>query len=91
MHRSKRRVRLYVYSITSSARTSSMGGMVRPRAFAVLRLMVISYFPRARTGLGTPRRQALPAQVRPAQIGGRPRGRPRQPVNPPRSSGSTGT
>ena len=32
------------YSITSSARASSIGKMVRPRAFAVLRLMTSSNF-----------------------------------------------
>src|SRR6266481_297273 len=35
MHRSKQRL----YSITSLARASSIGGTVRPRALAVLRLM----------------------------------------------------
>jgi hypothetical protein len=32
------------YSITSSARASSVGGTVRPSAFAVLRLMISSNF-----------------------------------------------
>lgn len=35
--------RLYGYSTTSSARASSMGGTVRPSAFAVLRLITSSY------------------------------------------------
>ena len=34
------------YSITSSARVRSLGGMVRPSALAVLRLMTSSYFGR---------------------------------------------
>jgi hypothetical protein len=38
MHRSK----LHPYSITSSAMASSDGGMVRPSAFAVLRLITRS-------------------------------------------------
>src|SRR6266436_8991949 len=33
-----------IHSITSSARASSIGGMVRPSALAVLRLMTKSYF-----------------------------------------------
>jgi hypothetical protein len=33
-----------LHSITSSARTSSDGGMVRPRALAVLRLITSSNF-----------------------------------------------
>jgi len=39
------------YSITSSARASSVGGMVRPRAFAVLRLTTSSYLVGACTGM----------------------------------------
>jgi hypothetical protein len=38
MHRSK----MYLYSITSSPRASSIGGTVRPSAFAVLRLITNS-------------------------------------------------
>jgi hypothetical protein len=38
------------YSITSSARASSCGGMVRPSAFAVLRLIVSTYLVGACTG-----------------------------------------
>src|SRR6185503_17301119 len=38
------------HSITSSARASSVGGTVRPSAFAVLRLMISSYFVGACTG-----------------------------------------
>src|SRR5262249_5826498 len=38
------------HSITSSARASSVGGSVRPSVFAVLRLMVSSYFVGACTG-----------------------------------------
>jgi hypothetical protein len=38
MHRSKQRL----YSITSSARASTVVGMVRPRVLAVLRLMTSS-------------------------------------------------
>src|SRR5262249_6766878 len=38
------------HSITSSARASSVGGISRPRAFAVLRLMTNSYFVGACTG-----------------------------------------
>src|SRR5215468_1044157 len=38
------------YSITSSARASSVGGASRPSAFAVLRLMTSSYFVGACTG-----------------------------------------
>jgi hypothetical protein len=37
MHRSK----LHLYSMTSSARASSVGGTVMPSAFAVLRLTII--------------------------------------------------
>jgi methylphosphotriester-DNA--protein-cysteine methyltransferase len=33
-----------LHSITSSARASSIGGTVRPRAFAVFKLMTSSYF-----------------------------------------------
>jgi 2-polyprenyl-6-methoxyphenol hydroxylase-like FAD-dependent oxidoreductase len=44
LHRSKR------YSITSSAATRRPGGTVRPSAFAVLRLMVVSYFVGVCTG-----------------------------------------
>src|SRR5246127_543437 len=40
MHRSK----VYAYSITSSARASSVGGTVRPSAFAVFRLIASSNF-----------------------------------------------
>jgi hypothetical protein len=39
-----------LYSITSSARASNVGGISRPSAFAVLRLMVSSYFVGACTG-----------------------------------------
>jgi hypothetical protein len=38
------------YSITSSARASSVGGTSRPRAFAVLRLITSSYLVGACTG-----------------------------------------
>src|SRR5262249_53656362 len=38
------------HSITSSARASSVGGTVRPIAFAALRLMTSSYFTGACTG-----------------------------------------
>src|SRR5262245_23678520 len=38
------------HSITSSARASSMSGTVRPRAFAVLRLIANSYLVGACTG-----------------------------------------
>ena len=38
------------YSITSSARASTEAGMVRPRAFAVLRLMTSSSFVGCSTG-----------------------------------------
>ena len=38
------------YSITSSARASSVGGTSRPSAFAVLRLMTSSYLVGACTG-----------------------------------------
>src|SRR5262249_60796282 len=38
------------HSITSSARASSVGGMVRPSALAVARLMTSSYFVGACTG-----------------------------------------
>ena len=38
------------YSITSSARESSVGGTVRPSALAVLRLITVSYFVGACTG-----------------------------------------
>src|SRR5450759_4593171 len=46
MHRSKQ----HLYSITSSARTSSAGGTSRPIAFAVLRLMANSNFVGCWTG-----------------------------------------
>jgi hypothetical protein len=39
-----------LYSITSSARASSEGGIVIPRAFAVLRLITSSYFVGSCTG-----------------------------------------
>ena len=39
-----------VYSITSPARASTAGGTVRPRAFAVLRLIASSYLVAACTG-----------------------------------------
>src|SRR5262245_26342567 len=39
-----------IYSITSSARASSVGGTVKPSAFAVLRLMTSSYLVGACTG-----------------------------------------
>src|SRR5262249_43522094 len=39
-----------VHSITSSARRSSAGGIVRPRAFAVLTLISSSYFAICSTG-----------------------------------------
>jgi hypothetical protein len=38
------------YSITSSARASTDGGIVRPNAFAVLRLITIAYLVDACTG-----------------------------------------
>jgi hypothetical protein len=38
------------YSITSSARASSVGGTLRPSAFAVLRWITISYLVGACTG-----------------------------------------
>ena len=38
------------YSMISSARASSEGGMVRPRAFAVFRFMMSSYLLGACTG-----------------------------------------
>lgn len=38
------------HSITSSARPSNVGGTVRPRAFAVLRLITSSNFSGASTG-----------------------------------------
>src|SRR5450756_43633 len=47
LHRSK----MYLYSITSSARTSSVGGTVKSSALAVLRLMTVSYFVGACTGM----------------------------------------
>ena len=40
----------WLYSITSSARASSVGGTVRPSALAVLRLIANSYFVGACTG-----------------------------------------
>ena len=40
-----------VYSITSSARASTDGGIVRPCAFAVLRLITSSYLVGACTGI----------------------------------------
>jgi hypothetical protein len=46
MHRSKQRP----YSITSSARTSTVAGTSRPSALAVLRLMTSSYLVGACTG-----------------------------------------
>jgi hypothetical protein len=39
------------HSITSSARESTVGGIVRPRAFAVLRLITSSYLFGACTGM----------------------------------------
>ena len=45
-HRSKR----FLYSITLSARASSIGGTVRPSALAVLRLITNSYMVGACTG-----------------------------------------
>src|SRR5262245_21825116 len=39
-----------LHSITSSARASTVGGMSRPRALAVLRLMTVSYLVGACTG-----------------------------------------
>ena len=39
-----------IYSITSSARASSVGGIVRPSAWAVLRLIASSYLVGACTG-----------------------------------------
>src|SRR3974390_2017795 len=41
------------HSITSSARASTDGGIVRPRAFAVLRLMTSSYLVGTCTGRST--------------------------------------
>ena len=46
MHRSKKRL----YSITSSAVASSLSGILRPSALAVLRLMTSSYLVGACTG-----------------------------------------
>src|SRR6266702_8729581 len=46
MHRSKQ----HLHSSTSSARASIVGGMVRPRALAVLRLMTSSNFVGCSTG-----------------------------------------
>jgi hypothetical protein len=46
MHRSKQRL----YSITSSARASSTGGISRPSVFAVLRLITNSNFVGSCTG-----------------------------------------
>jgi hypothetical protein len=46
MHRSKK----CPYSITSSARASSEGGTVRPRALAVVRLMTIANLVDCMTG-----------------------------------------
>ena len=43
--------RTFAYSITSSALASSVGGTVRPSAFAVFRLMTIWYFVGACTGM----------------------------------------
>ncbi len=40
----------FFYSITSSARVSSAGGMLRPSALAVLRLTTSSYFVGSCTG-----------------------------------------
>ena len=48
MHRSK--MKQLIYSITSSARASSDGGIVRPSALAVLRLMTSSNFVGCSTG-----------------------------------------
>src|SRR5207247_9948519 len=42
--------RAAVHSITSSARTSKVGGTSKPSALAVLRLRVVSYFVGASTG-----------------------------------------
>ena len=41
----------HLYSTTSSARASNVGGMVRPSALAVLRLMTSSYLVGACTGM----------------------------------------
>jgi hypothetical protein len=49
MHRSKQSL----YSITSSARASNVGGTVRPSALAVLRLITSSYLVGACTGSST--------------------------------------
>jgi hypothetical protein len=47
MHRNERRAWVaMIYSITSSARASSVGGTFSQRAFAVLRLIASSYFGR---------------------------------------------
>jgi hypothetical protein len=46
IHRSK----LRLYSITSSARASTVGGMLRPSAFAVFRLTTSMYFDACSTG-----------------------------------------
>ena len=63
-----RRSKYDVYSITSSARASRVGGIARPSALAVLRLMASSYLVAACTGrsLGfAPRRmRAVIAQMR---------------------------
>src|SRR5262249_17292644 len=42
--------RMQTHSITSSARASTIGGIVRPSARAVLRLIVSSYFEACSTG-----------------------------------------
>src|SRR5450759_4508426 len=49
MHRSK----MYLYSITLSACESSVGGIVRPSVFAVLRLMTNSNLVGSSTGRST--------------------------------------
>jgi hypothetical protein len=61
MHRSKR----HLYSITSSARASTVAGMSKPSARAVLRLMTSSYFVGACTGR-SPVRDAYAADLRSA-------------------------
>ena len=50
MHRNKRHGRLHGYSITSSARASSVGGTSRPSVLAVLRLITSSNFVGCSTG-----------------------------------------
>src|SRR5439155_23036169 len=65
MHRSKQ----YLYSITSSARVSTVAGTSRPSALAVLRFSTVSYF-RRRLHRQVGRLLALEGAIRAAvQIG----------------------